>query len=283
MSYWDDFICWNWMQNVRTEEIVVLQPPFLMQISRTLLFFFAKHCPCVMLTTGLCKMFHSSRRPCPGIDLWKVRAMNLKTTKNQRGGCLLFLSKGRDNHKCSNQFWPIPCFQGGRWGFRLPAVGGWVHWERLWQLVSPQRLQVLDGGPQQRRGPQVLSLRTCLWGWLVVLQVAIFRNLIPFDTFLPLSAASSPTWTASTSWWGRTTATTGGSSGSSGWATTPSSPPWWWFAPRRSLTPRPPYQQFQLRIPSSQPGGWIGTPPWIRAIIIRRRRRGTESGKRRLT
>ena len=105
----------------------------------------------------------------------------------------------------------------------------------------------------------------------------------PFDTFLPLSAASSPTWTASTSWWGRTTATTGGSSGSSGWATTPSSPPWWWSAPRRSPTPHPPYQQFQLRIPSSQPGGWIGTPPWTRVVIIRRRRRGAESGKRILT
>ena len=128
-------------------------------------------------------MFHSSRTPCPGIDLWKVRAMNLKTIKNQRGGCLLFLSGGRDDHKSSNQFWPIPCFQGGRWGFRLPGVGGWVHWERLWQLVSPQRLQVLHGGPQQRRGPQVLSLRTCLWGWLVVLQVVIFRNLIPLTLF----------------------------------------------------------------------------------------------------
>ena len=208
--------------------------------------------------------------------------MNLKTIKNQRGGCLLFLSNGRDDYKSSIQFWPLPCFQGGRWGLRLPAVGGWVQRERLWQLVSPQRLQVLHGGPQQRRGPQVLSLRTCLWGWLVVLQVTNFQYLTPFDTFLPLSVASSPTWTASTSWWGRTTATTGGSSGSSGWATTPSSPPWWWSAPRRSPTPHPPYQQFQLRIPSSQPGGWIGTPPWTRVVIIRRRR-GAESGKRILT
>ena len=38
-SYWDDFIWWNWMQNVRTEEIIVLPPPFLLQISSTLLFF----------------------------------------------------------------------------------------------------------------------------------------------------------------------------------------------------------------------------------------------------
>ena len=29
----------------------------------------------------------------------------------------------------------------------------------------------------------MLSLRTCLWGWLVVLQVVIFRNLIPLTLF----------------------------------------------------------------------------------------------------
>ena len=49
-SYWDDFICRNWMQNVRTEEIVVLPPPFLLQISSTLLLF----CKTLLMSSADC-------------------------------------------------------------------------------------------------------------------------------------------------------------------------------------------------------------------------------------
>ena len=164
------------------------------------------------------------------------------------------------------QFWPPDplsgCVQGGRRVFRLPAVGGRVHGECVGQFVRSQRVQVLYGGQEQRRGSQVLPLCTGLWRWLVVLQVSNVFPESPFNIFL-LLAASSPTWTGSTSWLGRTTATTGGSSGSSGWATTLSSPLWWWSDQGSSPLPPPPFQLFQHQIPSSQPRGWPEAPPWM--------------------
>ena len=85
--------------------------------------------------------------------------------------------------------------QGGGWRELVPPLGCRLHWQRHRLIVCAQLASVFHRGQEQRRGSQVLSLRPCIRGRLVVLQVRWRNNFCVLDSkwIFRLAVASNRT------------------------------------------------------------------------------------------